>query len=58
VKTYSAAITVEFRAEDAADAEAVQGQLAGELWQWAHVVYTDTIGPPECIEGCNESEAS
>lgn len=54
MKIYSAAITVEFRESDAALAEGYQNYLAELLKKEALVVYTDTIGPPECIEGCND----
>jgi hypothetical protein len=56
MKKYSAAITVEFQAEDAEAAEHKQSEYANQLRHEWGVVYTDTIGPPECIEECDESE--
>jgi hypothetical protein len=56
VKTYSAAITVEFRAHNDEDARVKQNEIASEVVNLWGVVYADTIGPPECFEGCNESE--
>lgn len=58
MKKYSAAITVEFRENDAALAEGYQNYLAELLKREPLVVYADTIGPPECIEECDESEAT
>lgn len=54
MKIYSAAITVEFQAWDDAEAEAKQSGYANDLRNEWGVVYTDTIGPPECIEGCDD----
>lgn len=56
MKTYSAAITVEFKETDASLAEGYQNYLAELLKREALVVYADTIGHPECFEGCDESE--
>lgn len=56
MKKWSAAITVEFYSPDEQTAADKQDNLARLVYEAHNVVFTDTIGPPECIEECCESE--